>query len=238
MSSIVNHYESHLAPIYIWMAGGLDYAVKLGESDIAEFLNRPGHAIDLGAGFGMHTIPLAKSGYSVIAVDSSKLLLEELKRQCTGLNVQVVNTNLLEFDYYIQSSANLILCLGDTLTHLQTLEEIEMLINRVKSNLNKGGSFIATFRDYTHLPKDYNRFIPVRSDPNRILTCFLEEQVDHIVVNDILHERKDDVWTMKISNYKKLRLSPDHLVKISLKIGLNSTIKQGPRGMLYFHAVR
>ena len=30
MSSVVSHYETHLAPIYVWMAGGIEHAVNGG----------------------------------------------------------------------------------------------------------------------------------------------------------------------------------------------------------------
>jgi hypothetical protein len=51
MSSVASHYETHLAPIYVWMAGGMEQALKLGASDVAEFLDTRGYAVDLGAGF-------------------------------------------------------------------------------------------------------------------------------------------------------------------------------------------
>jgi hypothetical protein len=44
-------------------------------------------------------------------------------------------------------------------------------------------TFVATFRDYTTLPAGDARFIPVRSDPDRIHTCFLEEAQQHVRVH-------------------------------------------------------
>jgi 2-polyprenyl-3-methyl-5-hydroxy-6-metoxy-1,4-benzoquinol methylase len=123
MSSVASHYETHLAPIYVWMAGGMEHALKLGASDVAEFLDTRGYAVDLGAGFGMHTVPLAKSGYRVLAVDTSEYLLAELQRQCSGLKVDVAAVGLLEFPAYMPDRADLILCMGDTLTHLQTEDQ-------------------------------------------------------------------------------------------------------------------
>jgi predicted RNA methylase len=73
MATVAEHYRTHLAPVYAWMAGGVDAAVARGESEIAAIL--PGlsagsSAVDLGAGFGMHTIPLGRRGCAVLAVDS------------------------------------------------------------------------------------------------------------------------------------------------------------------------
>jgi 2-polyprenyl-3-methyl-5-hydroxy-6-metoxy-1,4-benzoquinol methylase len=74
MATVADHYKTHLAPVYLWMAGGFDAAVSRGETEIEATLpnlSRGITAVDLGAGFGMHTIPLARRGCSVIAIDTS-----------------------------------------------------------------------------------------------------------------------------------------------------------------------
>lgn len=48
---------------------------------------------------------------------------------------------------------------------------------------------LLSFRDYSVPLQDEKRFIPVRSDEGRILTCFLEYSEDSVLVHDILHER-------------------------------------------------
>ena len=75
-------------------------------------------------------------------------------------------------------------------------------------SLGPGGQFIATFRDYTAPLAGDARFIPVRADENRILTCFLEYGDDHVDVHDLLYERQGSVWQFKVSGYRKLRLPP------------------------------
>ncbi len=205
-------------------------------SDIAEFTNLRGYAVDLGAGFGMHTIPLARSGYQVLAVDSSEYLLAELRCHCSGLNVDVAVADLLDFQDYMPEKADLVLCMGDTLTHLQDEDQVATLMHRVRSALRPGGHFVATFRDYRVLPSGANRFIPVRSDANRIHTCFLEEMAEHVLVHDVLYERGGDAWNMKVSSYKKLRLSPEQALEAAKAAGLRCSIGDGPRGMVTLRA--
>lgn len=65
MTTVTNHYEAHLAPVYLWMSGGVDTAYARGDAEIAALLPElaPGAtAVDLGAGFGMHAIPLGRRG--------------------------------------------------------------------------------------------------------------------------------------------------------------------------------
>src|ERR1700736_6066260 len=121
MASVEDHYETHLAPVYAWMAGGLDAATARGESEIAAVLpdlSSGSVAVDLGAGFGMHAIPLARRGCAVIAVDTSALLLEQLSQHSAGLPIEIVEDDLLSFPRHVNRKADAVLCMGDTLTHL------------------------------------------------------------------------------------------------------------------------
>jgi SAM-dependent methyltransferase len=236
MNSVVTHYETHLAPIYLWMVGGMEHALSLGRDDLAPFLAPPGVAVDLGAGFGMHSIPLARAGHQVLAVDTSHMLLSELRRNSAGLNVTAIEADLMDFAAYLRQSADLILCMGDTLTHLQCASQVEQLMRSVGESLRPGGRFVATFRDYRDLPIDDRRFILVRSDSQRIHTCFLEAVAERVRVHDIIHEKAQDAWAMKVSSYEKLRLSPDTVLQAGELAGMRCCIEPGPRGMVMFLA--
>ena len=152
MPSVRRHYEDHLAPIYLWMAGGIEHALASGTDDVADYVDRPGYAVDLGAGFGMHSIPLAKAGFRVLSVDSSQHLLAELRKHADGLDVATVEGDLREFAGHMSGPADLILCTGDTLTHLRSTDDVLALLRQVADSLRPGGQFVASFRDYRTLP--------------------------------------------------------------------------------------
>lgn len=234
MSSVEQHYDTLLAPIYLWMAGGIENALVLGASDVADCGKQGGLAVDLGAGFGMHAIPLARMGYRVVAVDSSAFLLEQLRSFGEGLPIKTVAGNLLQFPKHIAADqkADLIVCMGDTLTHLPNREDVASLARLAGTSLAPGGRFVATFRNYVDLPIGDKRFIPVRSDASRIHTCFIEEAGDAVCVHDILHEKQDDKWSMRVSSYKKLRLAPESVREDFAEAGLAATVGAGPRGMV------
>jgi 2-polyprenyl-3-methyl-5-hydroxy-6-metoxy-1,4-benzoquinol methylase len=59
-------------------------------------------AVDLGAGLGLHSLPLAQRGYEVIALDSSEPLQARLHARAGALPVRCINAALLEFDRYVQ----------------------------------------------------------------------------------------------------------------------------------------
>src|SRR5580698_7259496 len=134
MSTIRDHYASHLAPIYLWMAGGFDNAVAAGKSDLEALGVKMGAdmgAMDLGAGFGMHAIPLARAGCAVTAVDESAILLGELRTRAAGLPIRVIEGDILKFHHHLTTPPDLVLCMGDTLTHIQSEREVEELFAEV-----------------------------------------------------------------------------------------------------------
>jgi len=120
MTTVAEHYENHPVPVYLWMAGGFDAAVSRGDSEVDAMCANPTEgltAVDLGAGFCMHSIPLARRRYSVIAIDSSPYLLEILRNRAKRMLVRMVEADLLAFQKYLDTKVNLILCMGDTLTY-------------------------------------------------------------------------------------------------------------------------
>jgi SAM-dependent methyltransferase len=242
MNTVADHYARLLAPIYLWMAGGSKNALSAGRADLSALGITPSGdtaaAIDLGSGFGMHAIPLAQLGYAVAAIDSSPILLSELRQLGAGLGIRAIEGDLLDFTAHISAAPALILCMGDTLTHLSSSRDVELLCSRVAASLAPNGRFVATFRDYTHLPSGSARFIPVRSDDDRIHVCFLEEGSDLVLVHDIVHERHGETWSMRVGHYPKLRLSPDFVVRSLQAHGLHVASDQGPRGMVQIVAVR
>lgn len=241
MASVSEHYEQHLGPIYVWMAGGVDAALKTGSDDI-EALDlapvRDAVAVDLGAGFGMHAIPLARRGYRVVAIDSCAELLSTLDRERGDLPVVTVEADLLAFRRHLPEVPALIVCLGDTLTHLDDEASVRTLISEASAALQPGGTLVFSFRDYITALTGEQRFIPVRSTDDRIFTCFLDYGDTHVTVNDVVHERTGGQWRLRVSSYQKLRLAPDWVVRFLESAGFSVRRRDGARGMVWLVARR
>ena len=111
--------------------------------------------------------------------------------------------------------------MGDTLTHLPTHESVATLFREVASSLKRAGVFAATFRDYATAPlRGDSRFILVRADGERVLTCFLEYADITVTVHDLLHQRENGSWQLRTSSYPKRRLAPQWAVEQLGSLGL------------------
>ena len=214
MSAVNEHYRNLLARHYSWMFG-LSFDEKVAEQRaILEPLLREsprGAAVDLGCGPGFQTMALSGLGFHPIhAFDTSDELLQELLPRIGSLPVELHGDMLSLTQFVPSESADVIVCMGDTLTHLPTLQSVRLLFRAVSITLAPGGLFILTWRDLTPELVGADRFIPVRADADRIMTCFLEYTSPTTVeVHDLIYTRDPSPsWNLEKSSYPKLRLSP------------------------------
>jgi len=235
MAAVTEHYAMHLGPVYAWMAGGVEAAIARGAKEIETLGLLPrltGQAVDLGAGFGMHSIPLARRGFSVLAIDSCGELLQTLRQEAGDLPIRTVEGDLLAFGRHLDGLSEIVLCMGDTLTHLPDFATVNALFDSAARQLCAGGKLVLTFRDYSTPLRGEQRFIPVRSDAGRILTCVLEYEDQHVVVQDLLHEFDGTVWRQRVSSYRKLRIEPSMVVAALESLGFTVQRSAGVAGMI------
>lgn len=228
--SAKEHYATHLANFYAWMVG--DFESK--QREFQHFLTTNSitpsstkKAIDLGAGHGIQSIALATLGFDVTAVDFNQQLLDELKANATTLPVHILQEDITRVKHVAGNvTPELIVCCGDTLVHLDTKTEIENLLTDCAHLLQFGGKLLLSFRDYsTELTGDA-RFIPVKADDTRILTCVLEYTKDTVRVTDLLQEKTATGWVQKVSSYNKVRISPSEIIRILQSLGMTIQLNQ------------
>jgi SAM-dependent methyltransferase len=190
-------------------------------------------AVDLGCGPGYQAFALAELGFQrVLALDTSEDLLGELRANICGRPIEPVRMDILRLGELVEvNSVDCVTCMGDTLTHLASREDVTGLFCAIRKALAPAGAFVLSFRDLTQPRSGPDRFLMSRSDHDRILRCFLEYVDDDFVcVHDILHQRDGDRWTMRVSAYLKLRLSPDWVAQQLRGCGLDVVAAQPDAG--------
>ncbi|MEM6806387.1 MAG: class I SAM-dependent methyltransferase [Bacteroidota bacterium] len=237
--SVKEHYDSHLGNFYEWMAGDFDQGRASQEQYFRDqgLATENGLAIDLGSGHGFQSVALANMGYAVKAVDFNQQLLNSLEKRKGRLPIELFQHDILS---YLKDapSVDLIVCMGDTLAHLLSFDELEHMFRMVHKRLHPGGQFVCSFRDYQFELKDEQRFIPVRADENRIHTCFLEYEEERVIVTDLLHEKEGENWKQKVSSYPKLRLGKDRLIELLKTCGFQIQDTDEIRRMHYVRSVK
>ncbi|MEK6882823.1 MAG: class I SAM-dependent methyltransferase [Nanoarchaeota archaeon] len=239
--STKEHYNNHLGNFYSWMLGNWIEKTDEFYNFLKENSLVPGKnalAIDLGAGNGLQTIALAKLGYSVTAIDFNPQLLDELKKNTSEFEVKVIEADIREYDKYINSKPSLIVCCGDTISHLESKEEIRKLIIQFHESLDLSGKIILSFRDYSNTLEGDSRFIPVKSEETQIHTCILDYEIDRVRVTDQLYQKINSNWVMKISSYFKVRLIESEILSFVKDGGFKVILQKKFQNMIIVVAER
>jgi SAM-dependent methyltransferase len=242
MSEATDHYERLLAEHYSWMFG-VSTAWKAAEQrELLTHLNVSAGelAVDLGAGCGFQSLALADLGFKrVLAIDTSAKLLDELQRRRGERPIEAIRNDMLRLaEHVAPATADTVVCMGDTVTHLPEREQVPQLFSEVFRALRPGGQFVLTYRDLSVELHGVDRFLPVRSTPDKIMACFLEYRPDAVMVHDLLHIRDGDTWKFLKSSYPKLRLAVDDIRRDLEEQGFRIYAQETARGMSVLAAHR
>jgi len=115
MAQVKAHYDNFLAPHYAWIFGGSELKLEENRNFFRDHGIRPvlsGLAVDLGAGCGFQSIPLAEAGFKVMAIDISRRLLADLKKNAGGLDIDTIEDDLLNFGKHSPDHPEIIVCMG------------------------------------------------------------------------------------------------------------------------------
>jgi SAM-dependent methyltransferase len=229
------HYDAFLAGRYTWIHGAREDQIRKNQDFFSFHSLTPGdkcRVIDLGAGSGFQSVPLALLGYSVIAVDFCQLLLDELLTYAGALQIETIRCDILQYSSWAGRRPELIVCMGDTLTHLPSLAKADDLISHCFSELIPEGRLVLTLRDYSRDPDGAVVVIPVLRDNDRIFLCRLEYHTSTLTVTDILYSRERGVWERTAGKYEKIRIGPDTLTRLLTRAGFGIDYSAVNDGMI------
>jgi len=235
MGTVTDHYEALLAEHYSWMFGVTPEVKAAEQLELLTRLNiAPGAlAVDLGAGSGFQSMALADLGFvRVLALDTSGRLLRELRSNCGNRPVAPIQDDMLNILEHVgPGTVDVVVCMGDTLTHLPTRDGVARLFATVSCALRHNGQFVVTYRDLSTELHGLDRFIPVRSTVDKIMTCFLEYHPGFVQVHDLVHVCEEGTWRLAKSSYPKLRLAVDEMRRELAQAGLHVYAAEQVRGM-------
>jgi SAM-dependent methyltransferase len=235
-ASVRDHYDTVLAEHYSRMFG--DFEAKVAEQ--RALLERLGvtaipgtaAAVDLGCGSGFQSIALVRLGFRVTAIDFSQRLLAELRDRARGLPVEAIAGDIRDVARLAPTAVGLVVCMGDTLSHLEREADLTRVFDGVAERLAVGGWLVLTFRDLSGDLRDLDRVIPLYASDELVMTCFLEYEPSTVKVHDLIWVRQPDGWRFRKGAYRKLRLAPEAVTLRLERAGFTVERHQAPAGMV------
>jgi SAM-dependent methyltransferase len=238
MSDVKRHYAELLGPVYTWYTSRAGDRVARAKGWLERHeLDGYQTYLDLGAGSGAHALALLAAGKRVTAVDFDAGLLGELRREgaAHAERLALYEGDLLAFLRHAENRVfDVILCVGDTLTHLASANEVDELFALATRALAPGGRIAVAYRDSTRFAAEgVKRFIEVARDARRSMHCLLEPiDAEHLRVTDIVTELEADGPRTRLGDYVKLRLAPERIALGATRAGLELTRRDEENGML------
>lgn len=181
------NYEG-LAKIYDMMMLGVDY--EAWADYVLEAANaagvKPQKALDLACGTGSTTIPLAKRGIKMAAVDLAPAMLDiaNKKTREAGLNVDYYQKNMLDMGF--DPEFDMVVSFQDGINYLTEPGDFRRLSAEVAKALNPGGVFIF----------DLN-LVDKYSDSETTVI----DLDDMYMVYENQYDQKEKIWHIKVTGF-------------------------------------
>ncbi len=133
-------------------------------------------AVDAGAGTGFHSLLLSELGVKVSAVDVSPAMLEALRRNAAlrRVEVETVRSTFADIAGRLHGTYDAVFCLGNSLAHILTEEELLATLSGFRSLLGKGGILFAQLLNYAKLLASRDRIQSVAEDAGKVFVRFYD----------------------------------------------------------------
>lgn len=117
--------------------------------------NQNAKLLDCACGIGTQAIGLAMLGYNVTASDLSDGELKEAEKRANenGVNIVFKQANFCKLSESFSQKFNIVIAMDNALPHMLTKDDLRCAINSISNQIEKGGIFIASIRDYDELLK-------------------------------------------------------------------------------------
>lgn len=122
--------------------------------------------VDFGAGSGRLSIPLARAGHNVTAVEPSGPMLQQLRSAAEGLKIECVQATIQEFQG--AQTFDLAICVFTVVIYLLDQDQLSQAISSAKRCLKPGGKLLldvpsrAVFQSHSCRTERLNRRVSIR----------------------------------------------------------------------------
>ncbi|MBM7615222.1 class I SAM-dependent methyltransferase [Alkaliphilus hydrothermalis] len=137
-----------------------DYIFPTGKPQL-QFISKRAlgsKVLDIACGTGNYSIPLAEQGLDVSAVDLDEGMIRALrqKAEAKGVTIKAATGDMkLLKEYFQEGGFQTIFCIGNSLVHLTSIDEIQQVLQDIYSLLEEEGILVLQIVNYDRILK-YN----------------------------------------------------------------------------------
>jgi glycine/sarcosine N-methyltransferase len=148
-------------------------------------------ALDAGCGTGFHSLLLAQLGVTVTAVDISDEMLRHLAAHAKDLHltVEAHRSTFQNLHTTIHREFDAVFCLGNSLAHLQSPDELLLTLHNFSSLLQPEGILFLQQLNYDRIMAQRDRVQSVKEARGITFVRFYNYQKDHLQFNVLKLDR-------------------------------------------------
>lgn len=126
----------------------------------------PRRILDVACGSGGYTVKLAQAGYDVTGMDLDAAMIrmaaDKVKEQ--GVSAAVIECNMLDIEQCFDRPFDCIFCIGNSIVHLGSQEDIGNSLRQMYSRLERGGALVLQIINYDRILKHNISHLPTLRD--------------------------------------------------------------------------
>jgi glycine/sarcosine N-methyltransferase len=116
--------------------------------------------LDVGAGTGNMALYLATEGFKVTAAEPEEAMANQIREKAYNHSINVISKTMQQIDEF-EETFDGIYCIGNTLVHLNNLEEINVFLHQVFKRLNEDGVFICQIVNFDKVLENLEFTFPI-----------------------------------------------------------------------------
>jgi len=179
--------------------------------------------LDCACGTGHHVIMFNQMGFKAKGSDLSPAMIKKAKINAKKYNMSTV-FKISDFMRLTKTFKNekfdAVICIGNSLPHLSSDQELTKALYEMHNVLNKGGLLVLSQRNYDKLVKLKKRFFPVAIRGGEVFIYALDYFPEKIIFNVLYLDTTSKKFQVYSTPYYPLK--KDRLAKIIRKVGFTN----------------
>lgn len=192
------------------------------------------HILDAACGTGMHAIALAQKGYIVGGADLSQGMIAraQVNASLAGVSVKFEAAGFGELKCTFRS-CNVLLCLGNSLPHVLTLEDLGTALADFYACLQPGGLVIIQNRNFDAVLAYHERWMEPQyhreGETEWLFQRFYDFEQDGLITFNIVTLKREgnSSWSQQVSSTRLRPLLQAELIRAMSAIGFQEILCYG-----------
>ncbi|MBN1933494.1 MAG: class I SAM-dependent methyltransferase [Anaerolineae bacterium] len=191
--------------------------------------------LDVACGTGRHVIALAQRGYQVVGVDVSAGMIARARQnaQIESVDVEFIVAGFGELAPTIEERFDAVLCLGSSLPHIASMDDLAPTLRDFAAVLRPGGLLILQNRNFDRVLLKRDRWMPPQSyresDTEWLFLRFYDFNADGSFTFNVatLRRQSGGPWQQQVESTALWPLQAQEILVALQSAGFESTTMFG-----------